>query len=223
MNAARGPAAAHGPTWTKARLERVMALRFGIGVHGGPDTAVAAEAMGVSRRTVQRWLHARHGRSIAHIPPRRLAELMALLLPSEETRRKEAQQAQYAERAIANLGLPKRMGVKPAWERQRWLEAHLVVVLEVAVGPSKIRQLAVGRASLAKMGEFQRRGRVVDQTTVPTRFHATALTHRVLTDLGPWRFQAGPGQVMQGFTQAWLADAPATHLASTADALQRAR
>ena len=207
-----GGARRTGPTWTRARLERVMCLRFGFAPHGGPDTAAAAEAMGLSRRTIQRWLHASNGRSLAHIPPRRLEQLRALLLPSEETRAKEEQQARYAQRAIEGLSLPNKMGIKPAWERQRWLEPHLVVVLEIKVGPLKIRQLAVGRSSLAKLEEFKRRGRVVDQATVPTRFHATVLTPRTLTELTPWRFQAGADQVLQGFTQAWIADAPETHL-----------
>lgn len=212
----RGP----GPVWTKARLERVMRLRFGTAAGGGPDTGAAAAGLNVSRRTVQRWLHASHGRSLAHIPARRIDELLALLLPSEETRIKETQQAEYARRAVEGMHLPHKMGIRPAWERQRWLEDHLVVVLEIKVGDLKIRQLAVGRSSVAKIEEFRRRGRIIDQAIVPTRFHATILTHTVLTDLMPWRFQAGADQVTQGFTQAWLPDAPPTHLGRLAEELK---
>lgn len=200
------------PLWTRARLGRVMRLRFGDVAAGKVNTSAAASEMGVSQRTVQRWLHARHGRTLAHIPEARLAQLTELLLPAKDTRAKEAQQARYADKAIDQLRLGRKMGIKPAWEKQRWLEEHLVVVLEVKIMDLKIRQLAIGRASLAKMDEFRRRGTVVDQAVVPTRFHATVLTHRVLTELEPWRFQAGADQVVQGFTQAWLADAPATHL-----------
>jgi hypothetical protein len=207
-----------GPTWTRARLERVMRLRFGTGSTGGVDTRAVAEAMGVSQRSVQRWLHAAHGRSLAKIPPRRVAQLIELLLPSEGTRHKEDQQARYAADAIRGLSLPREMGILPAWKTRRWLEQHLVVVLEVRVdeGRQRIRQLAIGRNSLAKSQEFRRRGRILDQTVVPTRFHATLVTHQVLTELAPWRFQAGAGQVVQGFTQAWLSDAPVTHLGRTA-------
>ena len=208
-----------GPVWTRARLQRVMRLRFGTTAAGGVDTRAAGAAMGVSQRTVQRWLHAAHGRSVAHIPPRRLQQLIELLLPSEETRIKEEQGARYAARAIEGLKLPRKMGVKPAWEKQRWLEQHLVVVLEVKLDDLRIRQLAIGRASMAKVEQFRRRGTIVDEAVVPTRFHATLLAHRVLTELAPWRFQAGADQVLQGFTQAWLADAPATHLTRDADDL----
>lgn len=211
-----------GPTWTRARLERVMSLRFGFAPGGGANTAAAAAAMGVSRRTVQRWLHAKHGRSLAHIPPKRLEQLRILLLPNEATLAKEDQQARYAARAIDGLHLPRKMGVKPAWERQRWLEQHLVVVLEIKVQRLRIRQLAIGRSSLKKLDEFKRRGTIVDQVEVPTRFHATLLMHKVLSELAPWRFQAGEEQVVQGFTQAWVGDAPPTHLRLWADEIQEA-
>lgn len=206
-----------GPLWTRARLERVMLLRFGVNRRGHVDTAAAADAMEVSQRTVQRWLHARHGRSVAHIPPARLGQLIALLLPSEETLGREAQQARYAAKAIEQLKLPRNRGVKPAWKEQLWTDSHLVVVLEIP--GTRIRQLTVGRLSLAKKEEMARRGTIIDQAVVPSRFHATVLVHRVLTDLEPWRFQAGAGEVVQGFTQAWLSDAPDTHLSRMASEL----
>jgi hypothetical protein len=215
MSPARSTDPRVGPTWTRSRLQRVMRLRFGSGA-SGVDTRAVAEAMGVTQRSVQRWLHAPHGRSLARIPPRRMEQLITLLLPSEETQRKEAQQARYAVAAIEGLALPREMGIKPAWKTRRWLEQHLVVVLEVRVdAEQRIRQLAVGRNSLAKSQEFRRRGRILDQAVAPTRFHATVLAHRVLSDLAPWRYQAGAGQVAQGFTQAWLPDAPDTHLSRT--------
>ncbi len=209
-----------GPLWTKARLERVMRLRFGTTAAGAVDTRMAAVAMGVSQRTVQRWLHARHGRSLAQIPPRRLEQLIELLLPSEKTRRGEAQAARYAERALQALHLPRKMGVLPAWEKQRWLEPHLVAVLEVKLDDLRIRQLAIGRVSASKTDELRRRGTIIDHAVVPTRFHATLASHRVLTELAPWRFRAGTDQVVQGYTQAWLADAPSTHLTHTAHEIE---
>ena len=64
-----------GPRWTRARLERVMRLRFGTNRRGHADTAAAAAALGVSQRTVQRWLQGAHGRSRAHLPPAALPSL----------------------------------------------------------------------------------------------------------------------------------------------------
>lgn len=203
-----------GPVWTRARLARVMRLRFGTDRRGHPDTAAAAAAMGVRRRTVQRWLHAPHGRSPARIPAARLEQLLALLGPSEDTRRREGHAAVYAAEAISKLSRPDGRGVHPAWEQQRWLEPHLVVVIATGHDP-QIRQIAVNRVS-SKKNQIPSRGTVIDQVIVPTRFHATVLVHHVLTELAPWRLHADAGEVSSGFTQAWLADAPATHLSHAA-------
>ena len=212
-----------GPAWTRARLARVMSLKFGSAEDGGPDTARAAEAMGVSRRTVQRWLHAGHGRSLAHIPVRRREQLITLLLPDAGTLAKEEQQGRYARKAIEGLSLPRKMGTMPAWERQRWLEPHLIAVVEISVGPLKIRQLAIARNEPQRTAGIFKRGKVVDQTVVPTRFHATVLAQEALTDVRPWRFQAGVDQVQQGFTQAWMVETttPRTHLTTSGILLDR--
>lgn len=221
------------PTWTRARLQRVLCLRFGFSAAGGVDTSAVAAEMGVTRRTVQRWLHASHGRSLAQIPPRRLEQLLGLCLPDAETRAQEEHQDGYARRAIANLGLPRQAGVKPAWKKQRWLELHVVAVIEVRVRNLRIYQLALGRSDFGaaesaggeevlgiprpdrKLLSFTKRGKIVDHLSVPTRFHATVLSHRVLADLGEYRFAAGTDQVTQGYTKAWLADAPLVDLQET--------
>ena len=208
-----------GLMWTRARVERVMCLRFGFAQdQTSPDTAAAAAAMGVTRRTVQRWLHANHGRSIAHIPARRREQLIDLLRPDEETLAREDQQARYALKSIDGLRLPRRMGVKPSWEKQRWLEPHRVVVLEIPVRHLKIRQLTITRDDPARTSDLERRGKIVDEAIVPTRFHATVLVHDTLEQLHEWRFQAGTDQVVQGYSQAWIADSttPKTHLRTSA-------
>lgn len=202
-----------GPLWTRARLQRVLGLRFGVSARGHVDVDAVAQAMGVSTRTVQRWLAGSSGRSLAHLPPRRLQQLITLLLPSEETLRDEARAATYARKAISQLRLGRKRGILPVWEERRWLEDHLVAV--IAVKDVGIRQLAVTRTSANASDQLGRRGRVVDFVVVPTRFHATVLTHAVLTELGPWRFRALPGTVKQGPTLCWLDDAPPTNLSAT--------
>lgn len=199
-----------GPLWTQARLKRVMTLRFGANRSGGVDTAAAAQAMGVHRSTIQRWLRATHGRSLAHIPTRRLEQLIALLTPSDETLAREKQQAEYAQKAIARMKLPRKTGIKPAWKTQRWTEPHTVMI--IAIAHLGIRQVAVVRTDRLTEAKPHRRGRILDRTQVPTRFHATALTYEVLDQVGPWRFRAGHHQVTQGYTQAWLNDAPTARL-----------
>ena len=59
--------------------------------------------------------------------------------------------------------------------------------------------------------DTERARQLTEQLLMP-RFHATVLVHHALTEMAPWRFQAGDDQVLQGFTQAWMADAPDTDL-----------
>ena len=208
---------APGPRWTRARLARVMTLTFGDATTGRLDTAAVAEAMGVSRRSVQRWVHAPSGRSRAAIPPARLAQMVVAITPSADSLAAERTAARYATKAVAGLDLARGQGVLPSWERQRWLEEHFVLVLAVSVGRFQVRQLAVTRAEVGKVDAVARRGRIIDQAVVATRFHATLLVSKVLTDVGPWRYRATLTQVHQGTTWTWLPDAPVTHLGRDRD------
>ena len=207
------------PTWTWARLALALGLRFGVTSHGRPDTAAVAQGLGVSRRTVQRWLHGGDGASIAPLPEQRQSEVIAALAPPPAQLRAEQVATRYATRAIDAIALGRGRGILPAWTEQGWLEDHLVAVLEIP--DSGIRQLVVGQSHLTKLDEIRRRGSVVDVAVVPTRFHATILVNTVLDQLHNFRLHAGPGQVKAGFTQAWLADAPATHLSRLADEITR--
>ncbi|HEY5845381.1 MAG TPA: hypothetical protein VIT42_01205 [Microlunatus sp.] len=201
-----------GPLWTRARLARVMSLQFGTNALGHADTVAAAAVLGVSPRTVRRWLAGSSGRQLAHIPPRRLRQLIEALQPTAERRRDEQREADYARKAITQLKLPRKRGVLPSWEKRRWTEPHVVAVL--AVRQAGIRQLAVMRSGPKTTEVLRRRGSVLDSVIVSTRFHATVLVHEMLTELGPWRFQAKPGSVLQGITLTWLDDAPSVDLAA---------
>lgn len=200
--------------WTRARLERVMCLRFGFSRTGGVDIAAAAAGLGVSPRTVRRWLHG-SGRSLAHIPQRRLEQIVAVLQPGDELLIREAQKERYARAALSGP-------TQPAWTAQGWLEPHLVAVVQIRVNDRvRIRQLAITRATSIKgWAEIKRRGRVVDQVQVATRFHATVVCHQVLDSVKPWRFVASPDLVAHSYTQSWTADAPRTQLAAVAAAVQ---
>lgn len=198
-----------GPLWTRARLIRVLKLRYGQNRLGHANTGAAAQSLGVSARTVQRWLAGRSGRQVAHIPPARLRQLIELLTPSQERIRDEQREADNARRALQDIQKPE--DVLPIWSERGWLEPHHVLL--IAVRPLGIRQLAINRVSAPGSNTLRRRGTVIATMEVPTRFHATAVVRQVLQDVQPWRFQASPDQVRRGMTQSWLDDAPAVDLA----------
>lgn len=205
-----------GPRWTVKQLARVLAVSFGTTPGGHPDTAAAAAGMGVSRRTVQRWLHGSN-RHRARIPTARLAQLTR---PAPEVLRHEEQAAAYAREAIARIALPKGRGIDEAWRRQRWLDTHLVAILQIEVPDVGItlRQVSVSRGGDRSLQALRRRGIIIDFTTVATRFHATVLVHELLTQVRPWRVLPRSDRVAQGRTQTWTVDAPLPDLAQLATA-----
>lgn len=212
-----------GQLWTRSRLVRLLAARFGPGTHSSEvDTAAVAQALGVSRRSVQRWLHTSSGRSLARIPEARLEQLLVLVRPSPELLAAEQVQARYAEKAIANLGLARGRGILPAWRKQRWIEPHVVLVRELTWRGVRVRQLSVVRAD--RRDELLRSGgRLIDQVEVPSKFHATAVAQHALGQVGLWRIHATKDQAPVGMTQVWTRDAPGTQLEGWAAQLQQER
>jgi hypothetical protein len=134
--------------------------------------------------------------------------------PDAESLRQEETAARYARTAIERITSPDGAGVLPVWQERHWLEPHLVAVLELPA--FRLRQVAVSRASDRTLSDLRKRGRVRSSTTVPTRFHATALAYELLQQIDPWRVQTPPGVVKQGRTQTWLASAPAPKLSELA-------
>ena len=184
-----------------------MRVIFGANARGGPDTRAAAKGLGVSQRTVQRWLHGQD-RWRAKIPDSRLREILWLIRPDEQVLRAERYAADYARDAVKCIR--GRRGILPAWRKQHWLDPHLVVVLRLHnLG---LHQVVVSRGSSRAMQELRRRGVVVDETTVDSRFHGTALAHELLQAVDPWRAVSSPALVKQGHTQTWMPDAPVPDL-----------
>lgn len=200
-------------TWTRDQVAVALLMLFGSARRGGPDTAAAAAELGVSRRTVQRWLRARADdrppMSATHI-----TQLQALARPDEQVRRDEQRTAGYARDALARIALPKGRGVLPAWREQQWLDQHLVTITELDHG---IRQVALTRVTSRSRDRGQpNSGTVVAFCVVATRFHAQLLVHELLTLLGPWRIRGRALAPKQGATRTWLPGAPDVDLGELA-------
>lgn len=194
------------PRWTRGRLVTVLVLVWGQNQRGGVNTAAVAEAVGVSQRTVQRWLLGQN-RWRAKVPPARLEQIRTLALPEAQTLRDERDKARYAREALQQMAIPHGRGVLPAWREQRWDEPHLVAVTELPL--AGIRQVNLTRVTSRRgREEMQRRGEMLDFTIVPSRFAATLLVHELLDQVQPWRVYPRARRPRQGPTQSWLADAP---------------
>lgn len=203
------------PRWTHHRVRWALAIVYGTNRRGGVDTAAVAARLGVSQRTVQRWLA---GGPRSTVPPSYLARISTALLPSEVALRHEEQEAVYAREAIAQLALGRGRGVLPAWSQQRWVEPHAVLVL--APHLPQVLQVAFCRDDQRPIYEMRRRGDVLDSVVVANRFHAIVVVHALLEQVRQWRIGAGvplPTGVTRAF--AAFADRPTLHTVADGDPL----
>lgn len=198
--------AGHGPRWTRKRLVGLLESCYGVTVRGAVNADAVAQALGVTPRTVHRWMAGSNRRKAA-IPSIRLEQLVS---PPTEIALRHQQQVDYAQDAVAEIGLPKGRGILPAWRTNGWLDSHVVAV--IAPKGTPWRQLVVSNGSARSMTELRRRGDILDLTTVPTRFHGVVLAHEVFRTVHPWRVYPSATKLKTGRTQVWANDAPAVDL-----------
>lgn len=197
------------PTWTRARLERVLFVRYGVAARGGLNIKAAAEDMSVTPRSIYRWLDAPDGRFRANIPTPRLEALIDGMLPSAETLDDEVFQLQNFRDGVRSWNARPRR-TKPEWKTQGWLTKHQVSIFKV---PGLPLHQVVATATASKAYEtLHRRGHLVDSVIVPTRMHAHAMAYQLLRDHHEWRVHAPVDAVKRGRTWCWFSDAPTTDL-----------
>ena len=135
--------------YTPQLLGQLLACLYGTQEYRGqrhhPDTAAAAAALGVSRRTVQRWLRATDG-APAHIPAGRLAQLLGAAEVPATMRANEASMRTLAEQAQQMATTPGLRSVyRKTYAKRGWLDAHQVIV-------TADRTLPLMRVSVARVG-----------------------------------------------------------------------
>lgn len=203
MTQPEGLAAGLSQPGASALLHTALAARFGQTERGRVDLAAAA-GLGVSARTVRRWLRDEPGRPT--VPAQRLEQVLAALRPTEITRTRERLEREHAEQGLRRIRLGTRRGNLAQWTDTGWLQPHTVAVLEVP--DSGLRRVAVTRDSAATAPRIRRGVHLLDQVTVSSKFAAAIIRQGVLTHADGWRMEAGPAVVARGHTQVWLAQAP---------------
>lgn len=198
------------PEWTPDRLRTVLMITYGTNAAGtGPDLGAVAAAIGVTSRTVRRWIQ--HNRP-SGVSAQNLARVLADSRPSEEALRDEASRRRYAEDASARIELPRGMGGTDMWRQQGWLEPHVLAILEVPELP--LRRPVITRATAKALDRLPKK-RMVDHTLCQHRFAAELVKASLLEHVDAWRIQAPDGTT--GRTETWLADAPLPPLPATHD------
>ena len=136
-------------SYTPLLVAQLLACLYGSQEYRGnphhPDTAAAASALGVSRRTVQRWLSLTGG-APARIPDARLVELRAAAAVPESMRNTEnswSTQVNQAQQMANTPGL--RSAYRKMYAKRGWLDPHQVIV-------TADRTLPLMRVSVARVG-----------------------------------------------------------------------
>ncbi len=199
-----------------ANLQRALLLRFSPAHRGqGPDTAAAAERIGISRRQLERWLSGK-----ARPRPESLLALSRALMPPMDDLERELDEARYAAQAAKAMARARGRGITKQWRAQGWHHEHLVMVLsQPALG---VHRIAVIRNEQRPRNDAVRvkprwtaPGGVwgtEDLLVVPHRFAGVQVRAQVLEDVRQWRVWVRPEVMPVAGTQTWLDSAPEVNL-----------
>lgn len=193
-------------------LHARLRVAAGFTAAGRVDTQAAADLLGVSRRTVQRWC-AGGPQGPGHLPVGRVEQVLQATRPSDRAVRQEALDADRARRQLAKLGVRGRQAEKRQWAARGWDSPHLVYRIDHRLGEDLVHQVATARMDSDQSKRLLRRD-PGDAVRVPTRFHAVMVTHQLLDQVDRWRVLATP-HLSRGATQVWLDAAPAVDLFAT--------
>ncbi|WP_144662864.1 hypothetical protein [Paenarthrobacter nicotinovorans] len=180
-------------------------MKFGRTRAGRPHAGRIAAAVGVSPRTVQRWLQ---GSGDLHVPDARFAELLAAFRPEQRILEEERRARDYAAEALARLNVPpQRRKVEYVWRRDGWLEPHFVSIVRVKRFPSLVRPVVSIDTDKA-LARLRAAGLVLDTRLMANRFVAQLLKFDVLEAMDGWRIRLDGSQLPKGATETWLERAP---------------
>lgn len=200
-----------GPRWTRGRLADMLVECYGPDDKGRVDADAVADYVGVTSRTVRRWISGgqRNRRRATPCPAKRIAQLQRG--PDIVERRNQ----QLYDRAVAALDSIGRGGeIQPEWEKENWLDPHVVAIGAIYGKPWY--QVVVTNGGHRSMTELRRRVTVISSVEVPTWFHGQILAHAVMTRQQAWRVHPAKTQLKIGRTHVWMNDAPPVDLVALA-------
>lgn len=122
--------------WAPADLRRALLLAY-------PTLREAASEVGVSTRTVQRWL------TLASTPtPEHAQRLREVLLPASDVLRRQREEVELAEHAVTLLRNTRSSVIPQAWRVRRWHQPHTLAIWQneqLGVSRPVIHNTSAGR------------------------------------------------------------------------------
>lgn len=194
--------AAAARQWTLTELRQGIWLGYGAGdTHAHPGVAAFAAAVGVSARTVRRWLAGSNAPS-----PARVATIRAALSPPADVLARQRMDRRHAEAAVKELARSRPRAASKQWRAQGWHLPHCVWLMHHEV--LQIRRVMVARAQPARSTVFPDGWVIHAQLTLPTRPAAVLVKHDILDQVAPWRVRVRADLVEDGRHESWLDTAP---------------
>lgn len=190
--------------WTLSELRTAAYLSHG-GTPARPDVTALARHVGVTPRTVQRWLA-----GDTRPTPGNAAKLRAALLPDAEVLARQRDERRFAETATVAMAAPRGRRIADAWLKQGWHTPHLLQHLRHP--HLHAERLTVTLAHPAKPTPTPRGWTVVASITYPNRPLALLGKHQILDHVAAYRIVLRPALAAKGRTDCWLDTAPTTDI-----------
>lgn len=186
--------------WTLPDLQVAIAAAFGSRRSGYPNVDPVAAALGVSPRSVHRWLSGQNQPAVG-----RRSALRHLLLPEAAVLRRQERDADVARIALTAMSARRAKKATAHWRRQGWGEKHLVRMLY-----NERRQICCVTLHLVdrvKAPSLPGSWRDIEALTVPSRPLGVLVRSSLLDAVADFRIRVDPAFCPVP-TMCWLASAP---------------
>lgn len=184
-------------SWSSDQLRHAMWLALPPTSAGNPAIATAASIVGVSPRSVQRWLAGDSVPSVAHT-----IALRAAVFPSREVLEQQQDERRWAWESAAVIGARGGRGVNDVWRQQGWHKPHLLRILKHQEWG--LERPFVGLGNPAKRYYPPGGWAVVSEETFPHRPAALIAKHDKLDEVAANRVAVRADLVSSGRHECWL-------------------
>ncbi|MEP7370326.1 MAG: helix-turn-helix transcriptional regulator [Dermatophilaceae bacterium] len=188
-------------SWTLEDVRRAIWLAYGGPTPERPRLPDLADHLGVSVRTVQRWLSGTNQPAPKHA--QRLRELTA---PPAAVLGRQRQERSHLEGTLLAMNAPRGRAMPRTVRDMGWHHPHRLWHLRN--DELQLERLMVTRLDPIKPTPTPAGWKVIAAITFDNQPLALAGKYQVLDDVGPWRVAVRPELVSKGRHEVWLASAP---------------
>lgn len=189
------------PPLQGADLRQALWLSVGGRTPDKIPTGDIAHRLGVTQRTVQRWLTTESAPSASHA-----AALRALISPPPEILTRQRQERGHLEPQLLAIQSPRGRAMSAQVRAMGWHKPHRLMLAES--DDLQLRRLMVTIESPVKPPAVPRGWTVRASITFDNQPLAALAKFDILDRVSPWRVTVRPELLAKGRHEAWLASAP---------------